>query len=681
MPIEAKAQIVITGGPESLKTLQGVKRATSDAAKEARQAQKQQESAAKAAQKATEAAARAQVKAAQTAAKAQDKAAKDAARAAEKSQRDIERAAQKEAERWQTLARKSADARIRAQEAVTRAAQREAAKQVETAKRTAAAEAQARKDALRKAGGLLTAGAAGLLAGATVATGTARGIAGVKDIRERITSANEFRERLVRVTNDAGFSAAQREAAQEKVLRTSTSTGMDNDELMGVLEAGQGQFNNLQYFIDQLDTIGRISKASGANAKTLALAIGYANQAFEITGDAAQDSGYLMKAAANIGSVEVNDLANAFAPVAGIFAETTKHKGQSGYKEFLGLAETMNTGGFGAEGSATRAEAFLKAISGVKTQNELKGIGVKGFVGKDGAIDIPALIEKLATNKEFSKASVRQKIFEDVRAQQGVETLVAARNRVRTGVTGAVDVNTFQSLDATSGKASVDSGMAEMQNEGFFKMQQKAAEMQADTVQNLEKYNKDILLVTETSNRLEKAFGRLSLWADAIAAVGVVGGAVNALGKLGGGAAEGGALAKALPSIASASNALSAGAGGALAAGSTAVGAASGAAIGGTVLAGAALGYGAGMLVNSTTSAMRDDQKTFSDLIADSVFESLNSGDARFKEGSTITNLTEDGSKKIVQTMEAGNRINQKVVDAIQTALTQPPPGAPREPR
>lgn len=699
MPIEAKAQIVIKGGPESLKVLQGVKRGTSDVAREAKKAAQEterwqklawksadarmraDEKAARATAKAAELAARAQqkaardtqrvqTKAAQEAAKAAEKAQRDAVRAAEKAQRELDKLAQKEADRWRQLAAQSA-----------RYAEQEAAKRIAEAKKTAASEAQSRRDSLRRAGGLIGAATAGVLAGGMVAASTARGIAGVKDIRERITSANDFRERLVRVSNDAGFSSAQRESVQGQVLATSKSTGMGIDELMGVLEAGQGQFNNLQYFADQLESIGRIAKASGADAKTLALAMGFANQAFGMTGEAAEESGYLMKAAANIGSVEVNDLANAFAPVAGIFAETTKHKGQSGYKEFLGLAETMNTGGFGAEGSATRAESFLKAISGVDTQKKLAGIGVKGFVGKDGSIDIPMLIEKLATSKKFSSASVRQGIFEDVRAQQGVETLVAARRRVQEGVAGAVDMNTFQSLEASTGKSSVDSGMREMQGEGFFKMQQEAARMQAETVENLGSLNSQVLSVAQAADRLESAFGSLSLWANSIAAVGLVGGAVNTVGNLANAGAGGGALAKALPSVANAGATIAGGAQTALAAGSVTVGAAGAAVATGAALAAGAVGAAIGYGINELTSAVRSDDKTLSDLLSDALFEAFNKNDARFQQGSRIENMSEDGTKRLVTVMEANNKKLESIDQGLRTANTKPDPGAPRGPR
>ena len=681
MPIEAKAQIVIKGGPESLKVLQGVKRETNEVAKAAQKAAKEEERAAKAAQKAQEAAAHATQKAARDTAKVQEKAARDAARAAERSARDSERAAEREARRWQELARKSADARIRAHEAATRAAQREAAKQIETAKRTAAAEAQARRDAWRKAGGLVAAGTAGVLAGAGVAASKARGIAGIKDQRERITSANEFRERLVLATGQAGMSAAQRETVQGQVLAASTATGKDIGELMGVLEAGQAQFNNLQFFADNLKEIATISKAAGADTGELATALGYVQKAFGLSGEEAMEAAYLMKASADKGSVELADFARDFASAAGIFQMSTGQTGMGGVRQFLGAAQGVATGGFGSAESATRMKQAVTFLNKSETQKDLRAIGIKDIAGKDGKIDVGAVLDKLAANKKFmSSATKRQEIFSDAQAREGIMALIAARGQVQRGVAGAVDFNTIAAVDAAAGRSAVSETMTSMQNEGFFKMQQLAADAQADTVRNLEKYNADILLVAETSNRLEQAFGRLAFWADAIAAVGVVGALTNTVGKLASGAAGGGALAKAVPSFASAGGAVAGGAASAIAAGSTAVGAATAGAIAAAVGIGLAAGGAIGTVANEASSMGREDERRWSDRLGDYLFESLNKTDARFQKGTTIDNGVGDSGKRLVTVMEENNRALSRVEQGLRAVTMKPEPGAPRGP-
>lgn len=682
MPIEANAKIVIKGASEALKVLSGIKRSTTEASREAKKAAQEQERAQKAATKAAEAAAKAQQKAARDtarqqqksatdASRAQQKAVEEAARAAKKAHAEIEKAAQREADRWQRLARES-----------SRVAQQEAARRVELAKKTAEAEAKARRDGLRRAGGLVGAGTAAVLAGAATAASTARGIAGVKDVRERITSANEFRERLVLTTSQAGMSAQQRETVQGQVLSASTATGKDIGELMGVLETGQAQFNNLQFFADHLKEIATMAKTAGADTGEFATALGFVQQAFGLSGKEAMEAAYLMKASADKGSVELKDFARDFAASAGIFAMNTQQKGIAGVRQFLGTAQGVATGGFGSAESATRLERFITDLNDVDVQKGLRGIGIKNVIDKKtGKVDVANLVDQLSTNKRFQKASTRQAIFKDVRGQQAVEALMAARGRVQAGKTGAVDLASIAAVDAQAGRTAVADTMQSMQGEGFFKMQQEAARMQEDTVRNLESYNSQVLYAAEAADRLESAFGSLALWANAITTAGVVGAGANVLGKVANAGGSGGKLAKALPSVAGAGTAIAGGAGSLLATGATAVGAASAGAIAGAIGIGAAVGGGLGYGANQLTSAVRSDDKTLSYLLADALFEAVNKTDARFKAGSTITNMNEDGTKRLVTIMQENNKKLESIDQGLRLTNTKSPPSAPREPR
>lgn len=549
MPVEPKIQLRALGGSEALKILQGIDRKLGDVGKAAQKAAKEQERAAKVAQAeqkkvadAAQRAAAAQQKAAEKASAAHQKASAEAARAAERAQAKIERAAQKEAERWQRMAQESQLARIRALEKVTLAAQREAAKQAEIAKRTAAAEVKARQDALRKAGGLVTAGTAAVLAGATVAAGTARSISGVKDIRERITSGNEFRERLVLTTSQAGMSGQQREAVQGQVLSASTATGKDVGELMSVLETGQAQFNNLKFFADNLKEIATISKAAGADTGEFATALGFVQKAFDLSGEEAMEAAYLMKASADKGSVELKDFARDFASAAGGFKMSTGMTGMEGVRQFLGAAQGVATGGFGSAESSTRMTQAVGYLNREEVQKGLREeLGITD-IRKNGKIDVATVIDQLGSNRKFADSpTVRQKIFHDAQAREGIEALIEARRRVQEGRTGAVDLRSVAGVDATAGREAVATTMTSMQGEGFFQMQKEAARMQAETIENLKTYNDQILLVVGAADRLESSFGSLSQWASSIASIGVAGALTNLVtGRLGGGGGGGG---------------------------------------------------------------------------------------------------------------------------------------------
>jgi hypothetical protein len=686
MPIDASTRITLRGSGEALRALQGVTRSTRAVSKEAQQAAKETERWQRLAIRshnerirADERAAKSAQRAAAQEARAREKAALDGQRASERAAKAIERLQQRQAQQAERLAKRTADASIREAARATNAAQREAAKQAKLAEETAAKQAKSRQDALRRAGGFVSATTAGALAGTLAAVNIARSTTGSKSASERVQAANDFRERLVRVTNDAGMTGDQREAVQAKVIAASRSTGMGIDELQGVLEAGQGQFNNLPFFADQLENIGRIAKAGGADAKDLAMAIGFANQAFELTGKAAEESGYLMKGAANVGAIELSDLASSFAPVASAYAETTKHKGERGYHEFLGLAETMGTSGYLGEEGATRVKSVLAATSSVDTQKKLAAIGVKGWVGKDGSLDIPSLVRQLATNKKWESAAVRQDIFGDIRGQQGIEALVAARRRTKNGVQGAIDIDTFLGMDAAGGRASVDSGMTAMQGEGWFKAQQRNADMQADTLEHLADFNGQLELVSAAADRLEKHFGSLALWTPSLAAAGAGSVGTAVVGKLLGGSAAGAAGGAAGAGVIGGAGAGLLGGAGASLGGylgglGTAVGTAGAAAAAGTIGAGLAIGGSVGLAANYGTGLVRDDGKALSDLIVDALLE-------RVRSDQLSAGGTRNADGTLVAEMRAQTRKLESIDQGLRAASAKPGEGPRREPR
>jgi hypothetical protein len=674
MGIEAKASITLTGGSAALKTLQGVTRgvnetskAGANAAKETerwqrlaqrshQQRMKEQDQQAKGAAKS----AAQQSRAAESAAKAQAKAAESAAKAVERAQERASRAAARELDKYQRVADRSARESVR------------------RAERTAAAEVKAKRDSIRQIGGLLAAAGAGALAGGLAANSTARTVSGAKDVKTRIADANAFRERLVVATQSAGLNAGERDQVQGSVLAASTKTGQDAGDLLGVIEEGQAKFNSLKFFSDNLSEIATVAKASGADTKDLATALGYMRQAFGLTDKEAIESAYLIKAAADKGSVEVKDFAKDFAAGAGIFATNTGQKGIGGVRQLLGTAQAIGTGGFGSAESATRFERFSADLNDVGVRKGLAGIGVKGFTDASGKVDVGKLIQQLSTNRKFQNAGTRQGIFKETRSLQAVEALMAANQRVRAGKEGAVDFRTIAGVDAESGRSSVGKSFEAIQGEGFFKFQVENAKMFENTTTHLEEFNEQALAVVRAGDKLETSFGALSLWASSIAAAGVTSAVTGAL--TGGG--KGGVLGKAGSAV--------------LGAGGTAIGAlgatgaiggiaAAGGLAGAAVLgAGAVVGgltgyYGGGAVVDGISSSLRDDKKGAGDALGSWLFDVINGGgDAREKIGGTsVTKAGTDGNggaKDIVRVLE-------RIDSGIRAIENKPKPDGQRGPR
>jgi hypothetical protein len=671
--IEATAKITLIGASEALKSLQGVTRETGAAGKAAKSAADTQAAAAK------------------KAAAAQEAAAKKAAQAQEAAAKKAADASIKEGERWAKAAQQSAMVRMRAQEKeaqaakriqeeaarvaarelakVTEAAAREAAKQKRLAEKTAAAEAKARRETLRQVGGLMVTAGSGLAAGIGVAVSTARG--GSKSVQERIAAGNEFRERLFSVTGAAGQTAEQREATQGKIIEASKATGKDQSELLGVVETGHAQFGDLQFFADNIKEIATIAKVANADTGEFAKAIGSVKQAFNLTGEEAIQAGYLMSASADKGSVELKDFARDFAASAGIFSMNTGQKGIGGVRQFLGASQGIATGQFGSAESATRLERFITDVNDVKVRKELKGIGISNVADASGKVDVGRLLDQLGNNSKFKSAATRQKVFTETRSLQAVESLLAAREREKTG---GVGFKTIAGVSEEAGRAAISGGFASLSQEGFFKNQVAAAEMQADTMSHLDEMNTQLGAVSGAADTLEKSFGALSIWASSIAAMGVTSVLSAAIqGKLFGGAAaeSGGLLGKAAGAVGGAAGASAS----ALSATAAAGGLAGGAVMAGGALVAGAAGYALGEGINAGTSALRDDKQSLSDLLA-GVLEQLASGglgDAKSRIGATIVN-SDGGSRTIVAELKEINA-------GLKAAAAKPTAGAPREPR
>jgi hypothetical protein len=177
-------------------------------------------------------------------------------------------------------------------------------------------------------------------------------------------------------------------------------------------------------------------------------------------------------------------------------------------------------------------ERFVSLLGDVDKMKELKaktGIDVKGKAPEQ-------IINEMATNTKLNKAGMMQDIFgSDILGRKMIGALTTARKRVLGGQPGAIDIGAIAGVDAQAGRAGVAGGMQTLSGEGFFKLQIEAASLQADAVTNLESYNQQVLAVLEVSSRLELAFGSLSLWAESIAAIGVVGALANFVKNFSGG--------------------------------------------------------------------------------------------------------------------------------------------------
>jgi Phage-related minor tail protein len=587
-------------GSQVLKDLEGVERGLGDMATAERKAaastEKSARKAADAQKRAAQDASRAAIDAAKRAEKEQTKAAREVAQAAKREAEAQKREADKLTAYWHRAAQKSADLRIREEQRVTRQAAQEAARRARTEDRTMATRRRAAERTLRGAGGFVGAGVAGALAGGVSAAGVARGVAGVDDIQTRVRKGNDFRETMIVLGGNVGMSQGEIDKAQARVLDTGLKYGKDPTEIAEGLTLGQERFNMLRELTENIESITAAAKASQGTVPEFVGMVGSLTSAFGLAKEQIPEALDIALGAARAGAINPADFAASFAASAGIFATNSGQRGIEGLRQFVGTSQGVGAGQFGAAESATRVERLITDLTDAKVVRDLRDRGVNVF-NKDGKIDMGSLIDQIATNKNLQTSTQRQQVFKEVRALQGIDTLLAQREKVLRGEAGAVDFKSMSSVSAEEGAAGTARVIGMLESGGVLDLQRQAIEMQKHTIENLKSYNEQVIAMTKATNTLEKSFGSLSLWASSIGIGGAVAGGTMLVGKLGGGAAAGAAGAGLLATLGTGVTAVGAGT---LAAGVAAAGAVGGAA-----------GYGANALTEAATG------KSISDRIAD----------------------------------------------------------------
>lgn len=489
MAIKAEARVVVRGGSEALKTLQGLRRETTQAGKAAK------------------AAATSQAKAEKSELQQRIQNANTYRRIQEQTARRVSSTQAREASRAARTAEREA-------RRVTRTAQVEAAKQERSAKKLADEQETAATRARKSRGRLLGAVTAGVVAGASTAFSTARGIAGQRDIKDRVRTGLDFRERFIVSSTQAGVTGKQAAAAQASILAASNATGVDQMDLLGAVERGQSEFNAFQGVADNIGTLAEQAKGAGIDVASFTSAVLRMQQAFGLADKDIKKTGDLILASASAGAIEAGNIATDFAPTAGLFAQNTGHMGEAGLREFLGTAQAMGTLGAGSAESATMTENFLNEINKKDVQKKLRRIGVS-VTNKDGTMrGFQDIVTDLAGNKKFQSANVRQEIFAEKRARVGVEALMGATKRVQAG-TGTVDIGTIAGVDSAEGEKKTKEVMAALASEGLLDIQRESARMQSDVIANLRSYSDQVRALQRVSNALEAQFGPLALQADA----------------------------------------------------------------------------------------------------------------------------------------------------------------------
>jgi hypothetical protein len=616
----AKSEVEIKiHGSQALKQLTGVERKAEAIAKA--------EVKAKAAvEKAAKKAADTQAREAQRAAKAAERASQHALKAQTKAAQDASRVAAREAEKQKREADRLADywtkTQTRSEIERTRIAQREAAKRIRNEQVSAKTRERNEQSMLRKGGGLIS-GAVGAVAGVGYAAmGVTRGVAGIQDPAERLRRANEFQTNLVLSAADAGMSRKDTEGLSAKIQSVGLARGQDPLALMEGLSEAHESFNQMKLVLDNLDTFAMTAKAQKTPFVDFVRSMLSMQTAFQLTSAQMEEAMNIAVAGGKTGSLSFEAFAGPFAPAMGTFALNTGLRGIEGVRQFVAGAQTVGAGQFGAEGAETRFSQAVGFLNKAEIQKDLRGIGVD--VRDDrGVIDVGRVIELLAKNDKFQTPEQQAAIFKDMQAREGIQTLLAQRNKYRSQFTplsasgfvdkGVVDFASMEMVDAKIGADATREKTARLEETGVLALERQAIEMQNESIRHFKELNDTVASLNKVFNELEKKIGpQAALLAPAVGTgllTGTLAGGLPMVGNLlkrGASSAVPGAVAAAAPAGAGLLASLGAGVG--------AVGAGTLAA---AIVAAGTAGAGAGWLANEVTSWIRDDDKSISDLLGD----------------------------------------------------------------
>ncbi len=424
-----------------------------------------------------------------------------------------------------------------------RAAIRSARKVLRERERTDKKAADSRKRNRRTALAGAAGGAFGAARGAGALVGRGQAFAGVGSLEERLGVAIEFDKALVRVTKEAGVSAARRIEIENTLLKASKDSQTPLLDLANGLRVAQSEYAPLfDVFASVSPQIAEMSRATGALPEDLIRTVGaFAKAAKITTASGLIDIMDRLASTAASGAISIKAMGTAMAPVAGLVQSTTARKGIDQVNETFSLIQLIGGSGARPDEVATLVKQFTESIADPKVQKRLKQAGVTVADEDQRLLDFDTIIANLSEKSQDLRAPGKlEKIF-------GGREIARAATFVLQGGT-----ETFRSISESTGGAEFIAATAlELNVSKFGKLTQIGVDAQVKTIADAERIVSTITpaikkmtelqlefpLLTESMDTLGETF---KLAAGAIVASSLLGGGVAAAGVAGvGGAAAG----------------------------------------------------------------------------------------------------------------------------------------------
>jgi hypothetical protein len=488
---------------------------------------------------------------------------RDVERSAKAKIREVERAAQAEIKAGQRAAREL-EKSARAQEAAT-------------------------KRRNRVIGGAVLGGAAGAATYGYNRLKTASSSFGFRTQDELIQESMSNQKRSAFLSSQTGMSTGQLGGIATSV---SKKYGMEQSAVIDAMERTHAAFSNLPEVANNIDTYAKIARGSNATMEDTVMALGEMQRQFGLTSEETQQMGFVMADMSNKGSIEFADVATNFKDVLGDVVASSGLKGKAGATQALGLIQIAAKGGKNAAEGATSFRSTMNSFADTDVRKGLMKQGIR--VTKNGQLggelnDPVAIFRQMAANKKFQDPVLMGKIFTDMRARQGAQSILTQFRNDPTGSAAMLAGN------GAAGSQLVDRNNAALDNTDAGRLEKMKAEQLATFAANSKNLAGNMMSLISPIENLKAEFPLLTTAAGAAAAA-LAG--VAAAGLLTGGK---GAVLGRIGGMASGA-AGSLGLGGLAAAGATGVGAASAGMIAGAAALGTLPGIGLHYAMKDTSA-------------------------------------------------------------------------------
>lgn len=273
-------------------------------------------------------------------------------------------------------------------------------------------------------GGSLLVGAA---SGVRSATRRAQQLSGIPSATENIALAKDFEGRLARLQTTAKLSDAQTQVLQNALLRQSEGSTLLPGDLLSGAETVQRLIGGdaIPAFIENLSTASNFVEGLGGEMGALsALTVQLNRQMGILPGQMDEALGFIAQAGLE-GNIELENFAQQFPKVMGLFTELLGRTGPEALREFGAVAQAI--GDLFPDQPEEAATAFRALIVNQANPTNRKALD-RALGQKTKDLTLPEIAEAIVEKGGLSDAQFK-KAFPEVRAKSAIVALIKQFNK------------------------------------------------------------------------------------------------------------------------------------------------------------------------------------------------------------------------------------------------------------